>query len=69
MNLAAINMELWDLTGKKVAEIAQDNLGEGEHEILIDLKQMGLPASNYVYQFQVSNSHGAFRQCKLMTWQ
>ncbi|NUO02267.1 MAG: T9SS type A sorting domain-containing protein [Saprospiraceae bacterium] len=68
-NTSDVVISLWDLTGKKVAEVVQNDLSEGEHAINIDLQGLGIPVGNYAYQLQVSNSNGVFRQCKMMTAQ
>jgi hypothetical protein len=33
----------------------------------LNMKSLSLSSSNYVYQLQVQNSNGVFRQCKMMT--
>ncbi|MBS1764221.1 MAG: intradiol ring-cleavage dioxygenase [Bacteroidetes bacterium] len=62
-----IKIELWDITGRKVATISRNNLSAGEHSIAIDLKSLGIKQANYAYQLEVTNSVGTFMQCKLMT--
>ncbi len=51
-----------------MATIGAGNLGQGDHSLPVNPKSLGLPVSNYVvYQLQVANSYGTFRQCKMMT--
>ncbi len=62
-----VRIELWDLTGRKVGVVSQDNMAEGAQTITLNMKQLGLATGNYVYQIEVENSNGVFRQCKMMT--
>lgn len=66
-NKSDVQIELWDLSGKRLAEIKETDLVPGDHTITVDPKSLGLPAATYLYQLQVSNSNGVFRQCKVMT--
>jgi hypothetical protein len=66
-NASEVQIDLWDLAGKKVATVDKGKMGEGEQNILLNLKSLGLPNGSYIYQLQVSNSNGVFRQCKMMT--
>ncbi|MEL6988191.1 MAG: T9SS type A sorting domain-containing protein, partial [Bacteroidota bacterium] len=51
---AKIQLELWNLNGKKVANVMDEFKSNGIHQIIIDLKQFGLPLGNYIYQFVIS---------------
>jgi protocatechuate 3,4-dioxygenase beta subunit len=62
-----VTIDLWDLSGKKVATVAQKGMGPGEHRIPLNMRSLGLPTGNYAYQFEVANSMGVFRECKMMT--
>lgn len=63
-----VTIELWDMMGRKIATIARPGLDDGAHSINIDLKALGgIPTGSYVYQFEVGNADGVFRDCKLMT--
>jgi hypothetical protein len=62
-----ITIELFDLMGKKMTSIRQKGLVAGKHEFLVDTKTLGLPVGNYVYQLEVRNTSGTFRDAKLMT--
>jgi len=64
---ADVTLELWDLSGKKRSEIKRYGLNVGSHQIEVDLDQLGLPNTNYVYQLLVTNSNGTFRHAKVMT--
>jgi protocatechuate 3,4-dioxygenase beta subunit len=66
-NTSDVKLELFDVTGRKVAVIARDNMPAGEQRLRIDLAELGLDNGNYVYQLNVSNFNGSFRQCKMMT--
>lgn len=66
-NRADVQVDLFDLAGKKVATVSKGELLAGQHEIVLDPKSLGLTHVNYIYQLQVTNEHGTFRQCKMMT--
>ncbi|MBI3260113.1 MAG: hypothetical protein HYZ54_11660, partial [Ignavibacteriae bacterium] len=63
-----ITLELWDLSVKKVATIAKRGMSAGEQTITLNMKELGLANSSYVYQIEVVNSQGTFRQYKMMTF-
>lgn len=62
-----IKLEIFDISGKKVAVINRYGLSEGDQKIEVNLKSLSLPKASYVYQLEVENSLGIFRQCKIMT--
>ena len=63
-----VTLDLYDLSGRKVAEVLRSNMAPGDQQIIIDLKALGLPTGNYVYQVQVENESGVYRDCKVMTF-
>lgn len=60
-------LEIWDLSGKKRAELSKPGLAAGNYNFNIDPAHLGLPVQTYVYQLRVENSNGIFRQAKVMT--
>jgi len=62
-----VKLELWDLTGRKRQLIEQKGLSAGDQVIKVNLGNLGLPVGNYVYQLEVNNSNGTYRQSKMMT--
>lgn len=66
-NTSDVKIELFDLAGKKVATINKPNLSSGQQNINLNMQSLGLPTGNYIYQIEVSNSNGTYRQCKMMT--
>ncbi len=60
-------LEIFDLSAQKLTEIKRPNMAAGQQQIEVDMGALGLPTSNYIYQLQVSNPDGVFRQCKMMT--
>ncbi len=68
-NSSDVKLELWNLQGKKVAEVAHISMAPGEQSISLNMKSLGIANSNYVYQLEVKNHLGTFRQCKMMTAQ
>jgi protocatechuate 3,4-dioxygenase beta subunit len=66
-NTSEVAIDLWDVTGKKLAVIPCGQLDAGEHAIPVNIKGLGIVHQSYVYQLQVKNSNGIYRQCKMMT--
>lgn len=70
VNIAAssnVKLELFDLSAKRVAVLDQGRLDVGEHNIVVNTDALGIASGNYIYQLEVSNSTGVYRQCKMMT--
>jgi len=66
-SVSDVKIELFNLMGIKVAEVSKRGLSSGFQEIEINTNQLGIASANYVYQIEVNNSKGSFRQCKMMT--
>jgi protocatechuate 3,4-dioxygenase beta subunit len=62
-----VSLELWDVNGKKLASVDRKALTIGDHELVIEPKALGLATGSYVYQLEVRNSDGTFRDSKMMT--
>jgi len=62
-----IKLELWDVTGKKLTVIERSGLPAGDHSIKINPGNLGLSTGNLVYQLEVRNSSGTFRESRMMT--
>jgi protocatechuate 3,4-dioxygenase beta subunit len=60
-------IDLYDLQGKKVANVVNGNFFQGEHNIPVNTKLLGIPTGNYVYQLEVKNANGIFKDVKMMT--
>ena len=63
-----IALELWDLSGKKVATVLNEKMNSGTYNIEVNPKSLGLAKGNYVYQLEAKNDNGIFRLPKLMTF-
>jgi protocatechuate 3,4-dioxygenase beta subunit len=64
---ADLTIDLYDLQGKKVATVQQNNLTSGDHNVTLNMQSLGLSTGNYVYQMTVKNKNGVFTDCKMMT--
>jgi protocatechuate 3,4-dioxygenase beta subunit len=65
---AIVRMELWDLSGRKVATVLPDEIrSAGEHMLEINPALWGLPIGNYMYQLVATTSQGTFVVPKMMT--
>ncbi len=62
-----VKLDLFDAAGRKMAGIARKSMAAGAHTIGLNLSGLGLPPGNYLYQLQVTNSYGVYRQSKTMT--
>lgn len=67
VNSSTIKFEMYDLSGRKIKEINEGKLNAGDHTLKLDLSSLGITHANYIYQIQVENSDGIFRECKMMT--
>lgn len=68
LNFASnVKLMLFDLQGRKAAEIAEGNLGAGEHQIAVNMRDLSLPTAHYAYQLNVENNNGVFHSSRLMT--
>ncbi len=66
-NRSEVQIDLFNLAGQNVGAVVGGDMLAGDQTLEIDLKALGLPAANYIYQLQVINENGTFRQCKMMT--
>lgn len=62
-----VAIELWNVEGKKLKEICNQNLPAGDHTVELDFEKLQLPRANYAYQIIVSNEDGTFIDSKLLT--
>lgn len=64
-----VMIEIYDMTGKKVFDLAHQHMDAGEQNVMLNRqsKKHALTEGNYVYQLTVENDQGTFRQCKVMT--
>lgn len=69
MQPSDVQLDLWDVQGRKVASLHRTGLPAGEHRIELDMVAMGLQDANYAYQVQVTHAGGTWRTAKLMTAQ
>lgn len=64
-----VTIELFDLQGRKIAEVPARQMQAGEQNFTLQRNTGGVELSegSYVYQITVENGAGTFRQCKLLT--
>jgi hypothetical protein len=62
-----VKIEIWNLEGKKMIEIMDSILPAGEHKVNLDLNKFQIPSGSYIYQIEVKNEDGQFRNTKMMT--
>ncbi len=64
---ADVKLEIFDLSGKKVCTIMRGGMSTGKHELEVDIKALGLANANYVYQIEVKNTDGVYKDHKVMS--
>ena len=66
-----VELNVFDMMGRKVAEIIKTKMPQGNHAVEFNRAVAGqtLVAGNYLYQLSVSNTNGVFRQAKVLTIQ
>lgn len=63
-----VTIDLYDLMGQKVARVFnQKGILAGEQQCVVDLEKLALPSANYMYQIEVTNGDGTFKDVKMMT--
>ena len=62
-----IKLELWNLSGQKVATVFEAKGAYGDYNIDVNPSAHGLPNGNYMYQLEAKNSRGVYRLPKMMT--
>lgn len=69
VSTSRVTIELFDLQGRKVANVVSRTMEAGEQNVVLkrDVQGSTLPEGSYVYQITVENSNGSFKQCKLLT--
>ncbi len=63
-----VNIEIFDLSGRKVLELINEKMNSGDQKVRLDRESTNQKLSNgsYIYQITVQNETGTFRQCKAM---
>jgi protocatechuate 3,4-dioxygenase beta subunit len=67
VNGGDVTIDLYDLNGQKIATVLNENLQSGEHKCFVNFQKLGLATANYMYQMEVKNSDGLFKDVKMMT--
>ncbi|MDZ7881259.1 MAG: hypothetical protein U5L45_26590 [Saprospiraceae bacterium] len=68
INGGDVTIDLYDLNGRKIATLLnENNMLSGEHQCPVNFQKLGLATENYMYQIEVKNSEGVFRDVKMMT--
>ncbi len=67
LNAGNVVMDIYDLSARKVASIPVGALSPGDHNVPVSFDALGIASGSYLYQLQVSNGNGVFRQVKMMT--
>lgn len=63
-----VTIDLYDLMGQKVARVYNaKGVLAGEQQCVVDLEKLALPTANYMYQIEVTNGEGTFKDVKMMT--
>ncbi len=66
-NDADVELKLFDLNANEVYSERHDNLLAGKHEIKLNFNSINIHSQNLIYQLEIKNNYGTYRQCKMMT--
>jgi protocatechuate 3,4-dioxygenase beta subunit len=67
INDSHVKIDIWELTGRKILTVLDKALNSGEHEIQFNPQNHNISTGNYIYQFEVKNDAGIFRDSKMMS--
>ena len=65
--ISEVRISLYDISGVKVADLVHNGLAEGEHDIVVDGRAMGIPEGNYVYQAEIMDTSGTEKYCRMVS--
>lgn len=66
LNAADVQLTIYDSLSRKVASVVRRGMGAGDHQITLNFRGLELPEGEQIYQLQVSNRHGVYRQRRTM---
>ncbi len=67
INESEVTVKLFDINANELYSKQFHSLDAGDHELFLNFNEMGIPIRNYIYQIEIKNNNGVFRQCKMMT--
>ncbi|HRF79061.1 MAG TPA: hypothetical protein PL070_03145 [Flavobacteriales bacterium] len=62
-----VRLTLFDLQGKQVWNQLFAGMAQGQHQLPVAPLNAGLPHANYIYEVEVTNARGVFRDARMMT--
>jgi formylglycine-generating enzyme required for sulfatase activity len=62
-----VQIEIYDLMGRKITHTIYRNMSVGEQNIVVNSKQLGLSNGNYVYRVIIENNNGQFSAAKIFS--
>ena len=65
---AEVSLDLYDLQGRKVYTASSKKFSPGDYQWILNMREAGVVPGNFVYQIEVRNSFGIFRDSKMMTF-
>lgn len=65
---STVLLQLFDLQGRIISTICDTELSKGNHTFLVDKVRIGVQSKAIIYQLDVINSHGSFKDCKVITF-
>lgn len=63
-----VTIQLFDVQGRMIATICEKELSNGNHTFLVDKAGLGIQSKSVIYQLEVRNSQGSFKDCKVITF-
>jgi len=66
-HVSDVKIDLFNTEGQKIHEAMFTQQTQGNHQYVINFENLGIPTANYIYQLEVKNENGLYRDCKMMT--
>jgi protocatechuate 3,4-dioxygenase beta subunit len=66
-NASDVQLNLFDINGRKVHTLTQKGMISGSHQIKLDMNALQLSSANYAYQLTIENENGKYTDTKLMS--
>jgi protocatechuate 3,4-dioxygenase beta subunit len=67
VNASNVVIDIYDMTGKKIAGVLNQRMDAGDHEVTLTRESVSLSKGNYMYQLTIENHFGRYHQCKVLT--
>lgn len=63
-----VSLNLYDVQGRKIANLCDRELSKGNHSFLVEKSILEITSTVIIYQIEVKNSNGIYKDCKVITF-